>query len=89
MVRRTLRCVRASRRRLADGTLTQISDDTYRLDWYGGELITVADMGTYLDWTVALGPHDDPGSVRGLLGSNTGQTTMISSCMTARCLLSR
>ena len=32
------------------------------------------DRGTYLDWTVALGPHDGPGSVRGLLGSNTGQT---------------
>ena len=32
------------------------------------------DRGIYLDWTVALGPHDGPGSVRGLLGSNTGQT---------------
>ena len=59
---------------IAGGTLTQISDDTYRLDWNGGESITVTDTGTYLDWTVALGPHDDPGSVRGLLGSNTGQT---------------
>ncbi len=36
--------------------------------------VTVTDSGTYLDWTVALGPHDGPGSVRGLLGSNTGQT---------------
>ena len=59
---------------IAGGTLTQISDDTYRLDMYGGESITVIDRGTYLDWTVALGPHDGPGSVRGLLGSNTGQT---------------
>ena len=59
---------------IAGGTLTEVSDDTYRLDMYGGELITVIDRGTYLDWTVALGPHDGPGSVRGLLGSNTGQT---------------
>ena len=59
---------------LAGGTLTEVSDDTYRLDWHGGESITVTDTGTYLDWTVALGPHDGPGSVRGLLGSNTGQT---------------
>jgi autotransporter passenger strand-loop-strand repeat protein len=59
---------------LAGGTLTQISDDTYRLEWYAGESITVTDRGIYLDWTVALGPHDGPGSVRGLLGSNTGQT---------------
>ena len=59
---------------LGDGTLTQISNDTYRLDLHGGELITVTDRGIYLDWTVTLGPHDRPGSVRGLLGSNTGQT---------------
>ena len=59
---------------IAGGTLTEVSDDTYRLDMYGGESITVIDRGTYLDWTVALGPHDGPGSVRGLLGSNTGQT---------------
>ena len=59
---------------IAGGTLTEVSDDTYRLDLYGGESITVIDRGTYLDWTVALGPHDGPGSVRGLLGSNTGQT---------------
>ena len=59
---------------IAGGTLTEVSDDTYRMDMYGGESITVIDRGVYLDWTVALGPHDGPGSVRGLLGSNTGQT---------------
>ena len=59
---------------IAGGTLTEVSDDAYRLDLYGDESITVIDRGTYLDWTVALGPHDGPGSVRGLLGSNTGQT---------------
>ena len=59
---------------IAGGTLTEVSDDAYRLDLFGGESITVIDRGNYLDWTVALGPHDGPGSVRGLLGSNTGQT---------------
>ena len=59
---------------IGGGTLTEVSDDAFRLDLYGGKSITVIDRGTYLDWTVALGPHDGPGSVRGLLGSNTGQT---------------
>ena len=59
---------------IGGGTLTEVSDDAFRLDLDGGESIAVIDMGTYLDWTVALGPHDGPGSVRGLLGSNTGQT---------------
>ena len=59
---------------IGGGTLTEVSDDAFRLDLYGGELIAVNDLGPYLDWTVALGPHDGPGSVRGLLGSNTGQT---------------
>ena len=34
--------------------------------------MTVTDQGDWLDWTVALGPHDGAGSVRGLLGSNGG-----------------
>src|SRR5206468_12473862 len=58
---------------LAGGTLSQVSDATYRLDWIGGEFITVTNQGVWFDWTVALGPHDGPGSVRGLLGSNAGQ----------------
>ena len=58
---------------LEGGTLTQVSGDSYRLDWNTGELITVTDWGLFLDWTVALGPHDGPGSMRGLLGSDTGQ----------------
>ena len=34
--------------------------------------IGVTDLGTYFNWTVALGADDGPGSVRGLLGSNSG-----------------
>ena len=57
-----------------DGALTRVSDSVYRLDWANGESMTVSDfMGIYLDWTVTLGPNDAPGSVRGLLGSDTGQ----------------
>ncbi|HTB39460.1 MAG TPA: VWD domain-containing protein, partial [Reyranella sp.] len=62
---------------LADGTLARLSSTTYRLTWSGGESLTVAvtGQGGWLDWSVGLGPHDGPGSVQGLLGSNSGQAT--------------
>jgi hypothetical protein len=60
---------------LADGTLTRLSAATYRLTWSMGESVTVTDKGTWLDWSVAPGPHDGPGSVQGLLGSDSGQAT--------------
>jgi T5SS/PEP-CTERM-associated repeat protein len=57
-----------------DGSLARLSDDVYRLDWANGESMTVTNFsGIYLDWTVTLGPNDAPGSVHGLLGSDTGQ----------------
>jgi hypothetical protein len=57
-----------------DGTLTRLSGDGYRLDWANGESMTVANhLDIYLDWNVTLGPNDAPGSVHGLLGSDTGQ----------------
>jgi hypothetical protein len=62
---------------LADGTLTRLSANAYRLTWSAGESVTVAvtGQGAWLDWSVALGPHDGPGSVQGLLGSDSGQVT--------------
>jgi T5SS/PEP-CTERM-associated repeat protein len=62
---------------LADGTLARLSSTTYRLTWSAGESLTVAvtGQGGWLDWSVGLGPHDGPGSVQGLLGSNSGQAT--------------
>ena len=62
---------------LADGTLARLSSTTYRLSWSGGESVTVAvtGQGGWLDWSVGLGPHDGPGLVQGLLGSNSGQAT--------------
>jgi hypothetical protein len=60
---------------LAGGTLTRLSAASYRLTWSMGESVTVTDKGSWLDWSVALGPHDGPGSMQGLLGSDSGQAT--------------
>jgi len=62
---------------LADGTLARLSANAYRLTWNGGESVTVAvtGQGGWLDWSVGLGPRDGPGSVQGLLGSDSGQAT--------------
>ena len=60
---------------LAGGTLAHPSANVYQLSWNTGQSVTVTDQGGYLDWTVGLGPHDGPGSVRGLLGSNSGPAT--------------
>jgi hypothetical protein len=61
---------------LADGTLARLSAATYRLTWNTGESVTVAvtGQGGWLDWSVGLGPRG-PGSVQGLLGSDSGQAT--------------
>jgi hypothetical protein len=56
----------------AGGTLSELSEGVYQLTWNSGQRVTVTDQGDWLDWTVALAPHDGPGSVRGLLGSNGG-----------------
>ena len=62
---------------LADGTLARLSSDDLSADLERGESVTVAvtGQGGWLDWSVGLGPHDGPGSVQGLLGSNSGQAT--------------
>src|SRR5262249_14876994 len=60
---------------LVGGSLAELSAGVYQLTWSTGQQLTITDQGGYLDWTVALGPHDGPGSVRGLLGSNSGPGT--------------
>ncbi|GEP58434.1 beta strand repeat-containing protein [Reyranella soli] len=58
------------------GTLAQLSSGTYQLTWNTGQAVIVSYHGNdWLDWGVALGPHDGAGSVRGLLGSHSGQGT--------------
>ena len=59
-------------RSFAGGTLSELSAGVYQFTWDSGQRVTVTDQGDWLDWTVALAPHDGPGSVRGLLGSNGG-----------------
>ena len=59
----------------AGGTLAQLSDNVYQLNWSTGRSVTVTDHGDYLDWVVGLGSQDGPGSVKGLLGSNSGWST--------------
>ena len=56
---------------LADGTLEQISADTYRLVWNTGEELGITDAGSYLNATVSL-PSSDAGNVQGLLGNDGG-----------------
>lgn len=58
---------------LAGGTLTELSANQFRLTWNGGKSLTVTDMGGYLNNSVSLPAADGPGSMRGLLGSDTGQ----------------
>lgn len=57
------------------GTLAQLSSNTYQLTWNTGQSITVSYHGDWLDWGIALAPHDGAGSVQGLLGSHSGQGT--------------
>jgi len=58
-----------------DGTLAQLSSNTYQLTWATGQAIIVSYHGDWLDWGVALAPQDGPGSVQGLLGTHSGQGT--------------
>jgi len=56
-----------------DGALARLSANVYRLSWNSGHSVTVTEQDGFLDWTVGLGAQDGPGSVRGLLGSNSGR----------------
>jgi hypothetical protein len=59
----------------AGGTLAQLSANVYQLSWNTGRAVTITEQDGYLDWAVGLGAHDGAGSVRGLLGSNSGRAT--------------
>jgi hypothetical protein len=58
---------------LGAGRLEELSPATFRLSWYSGETLTVTNVGPYLDDAISLGPNARPGSVQGLLGSNSVQ----------------
>jgi hypothetical protein len=57
---------------LNGGFLIQMSSTEYAVYWNTGELITVTNDGSYLNFAVALGPNDGANSVQGLLGPNNG-----------------
>ena len=59
----------------ADGTLRQTGTASWLLSWNSGETLSVSGAGEYLNFAIAAGPQDGPGSLKGLLGSDSGQAT--------------
>jgi len=57
---------------LSGGTLTRITAATYQLAWSTGEVATISNGGSFLNISVFGGPLDGPGSMRGLLGRDSG-----------------
>ncbi len=55
------------------GQLRQISPGSYQLTWTTGQTLSISDQGSHLDTSVGLGAANRPGSVQGLLGSDSGQ----------------
>ncbi|WP_245295634.1 Ig-like domain-containing protein [Rhizobium rhizosphaerae] len=62
---------------LDGGAITRLSAESYRVDWSSGESLSVTNQGVWFDEVASLGPSDGPGSVEGLLGSNTSRATDI------------
>jgi hypothetical protein len=60
---------------LDGGQLEELSSDSFRLTWASGETLTITDAGSHLDSSVGLGSANGPGSVQGLLGSDSGQAS--------------
>ena len=52
--------------------IDQTSASSYKLVWDTGEILDVTDLGSYLNVSSSLSPEDAPGSVEGLLGTNSG-----------------
>ncbi len=59
------------------GTISRTSANSYVVDWASGESLDVTNAGPYFNETVTLSAKDGPGSVQGLLGSNSNQATDI------------
>ncbi len=54
------------------GRIVEISPSDYQVIWDTGETLEVTDAGSCLEVTASLSPKDGPGSVEGLLGSDSG-----------------
>jgi hypothetical protein len=57
---------------LGVGRIIQLSPDHYQVIWNTGEILDVTNAGSLLNETVWLSPTDGPGSIEGLLGSDSG-----------------
>ncbi len=57
---------------LASGQIIELSPKSYQVVWDTGETLDVTDAGPCLNVTASLSPKDGPGSVEGLLGSDSG-----------------
>jgi hypothetical protein len=57
---------------LAGGQLVRVAAAEYQLTWNTGEVLTVFNGDSYLNLDIAGGPADGPGSLQGLLGSDSG-----------------
>ncbi len=62
---------------LNGGQLARLSDTEFRLSWTDGPTMTVTDIGFLLNTSVSLSDQYGPGSVRGLMGANSGQDTAL------------
>ena len=62
---------------LDGGSITRTSANSYVVDWASGESLNVTNAGPYFNEGVTLSANDGPGSVEGLLGTNTSQATDI------------
>ena len=58
---------------LNGGQLVRLSATDFRLSWTNGPTMTVSDGGPLLNMSVSLSDQYGPGSVRGLMGANSGQ----------------
>ena len=54
------------------GAVAHLASGAYCVDWSGGERLTIANAGIYLNVAMTLGAGDGPGSVCGLLGADEG-----------------
>jgi hypothetical protein len=61
--------------RFDGGELVALSATSAEVIWSGGEVLTIVNRGIYFDLGMRLAAANGPGSVQGLLGSNSGQAT--------------
>jgi autotransporter passenger strand-loop-strand repeat protein len=60
------------------GSVTALGGGAWSVGWAGGEAMTITTTGSlYLNVSVTLGQNEGPGSVQGLLGSDSGQASDI------------